>query len=115
MPTCSECGGTKFDSEDGANTTCVNCGKILSSGRIVEEITFTGEGGSGVDGRLVGNEKVEVSSGAARIRELAELLALGSAVTESALRIYSLAKDKHFTNGRKIDQVLCSFVSIILD
>lgn len=68
MPVCSECGGTKFDSDDGANTTCVNCGKILSSGRIVEEITFTGDGGSGVDGRLVANEKIEISCGAARIR-----------------------------------------------
>jgi transcription initiation factor TFIIIB Brf1 subunit/transcription initiation factor TFIIB len=60
MPVCSECGGTRFDYDDGANTTCINCGKILSSGRIVEEITFTGDGGSGVDGRLVCNEKVRL-------------------------------------------------------
>lgn len=68
MPVCTECGGTKFDSDDGVNTTCISCGKILSSGRIVEEITFTGDGGSGVDGRLVGNEKIETTSCAVRIR-----------------------------------------------
>ncbi|KAJ6584285.1 cyclin-like protein, partial [Mycena sp. CBHHK59/15] len=122
-PVCKECGGTVLEYDTAAgNGVCVNCGSVVEENAIVSEITFgeTSSGGAMVQGSFVGQGATHakmsgpygnrgnsdsraqtIENASKKIHMIASVLRLSDMVSNTALRMYTLAVEHKFTKGRK--------------
>ncbi|KAJ7226248.1 hypothetical protein B0H12DRAFT_1149243 [Mycena haematopus] len=123
MPSCKDCGGTVLEYDTAAgNGVCVACGMVVEENAIVSEITFgeTSSGGAMVQGSFVGQGATHarmngpyghrgnsdsraqtIENASKKIHMIASVLRLSEMISNSALRMYTLAVENNFTKGRK--------------
>eukprot|EP00871_Galdieria_phlegrea_P003595 jgi/Galph1/4236/GphlegSOOS_G2880.1 len=131
---CPQCGSTEFDVDTArGDTACVSCGCILEENAIVSEVTFfEGPGGySSVVGQFVDatgfhpisntiipglskeSREVTRNNGRKVIAEIVGALHLNASQEESAFRLFLLAIEHNFIQGRKTCNVCASCLYII--
>ncbi|KAJ6510388.1 BRF1-domain-containing protein [Mycena sanguinolenta] len=123
MPSCKDCGGTVLEYDTAAgNGVCVACGMVVEENAIVSEITFgeTSSGGAMVQGSFVGQGATHarmsgpyghrgnsdsraqtIENASKKIHMISSVLRLSEMISNSALRMYTLAVENNFTKGRK--------------
>ncbi|KAJ7159849.1 BRF1-domain-containing protein [Mycena crocata] len=124
MPVCcSDCGGSVLEYDAAAgNGVCVACGMVVEENAIVSELTFgeTSSGGAMVQGSFVGQGATHarmsgpygnrggsdsraqtIENASRKINMIASVLRLSETVSNTALRMYTLAVEHKFTKGRK--------------
>ncbi|KAJ7334697.1 BRF1-domain-containing protein [Mycena albidolilacea] len=135
MPSCKDCGGTVLEYDTAAgNGVCVACGMVVEENAIVSEITFgeTSSGGAMVQGSFVGQGATHarmsgpygnrgnsdsraqtIENASKKINMISSVLRLSEAISNSALRLYTLAVEQKFTKGRKSMNVVavCLYIS----
>eukprot|EP01138_Halocafeteria_seosinensis_P015388 gb/GECG01015705.1/.p1 GENE.gb/GECG01015705.1/~~gb/GECG01015705.1/.p1 ORF type:complete len:907 (+),score=169.86 gb/GECG01015705.1/:1-2721(+) len=132
---CPLCGGLEFASDDTTgNTTCVNCGNVTEQGAIVSSVEFEENAGgtSSIVGRFVsatsnkpyGTTRADgySASRASRedsiekakkiLRRLASQLRLPYHLVEAAQRLYMIALQKNFSQGRRLQNVVAACLYI---
>ncbi|KAK8808222.1 hypothetical protein WA171_001443 [Blastocystis sp. BT1] len=132
MPTCPNCHNEIFDiGGGGGETICTICGCVLDEDPIVNNVEFNDNGGgSSLVGQIVSetgsssfmsssgryayreSREVTLSNGRKRISQIAAGLNLQSMV-DSAHRVFALAVNKNFTQGRRATHVCaaCLYVA----
>ncbi|KAG9006587.1 transcription factor TFIIIB subunit brf1 [Tulasnella sp. JGI-2019a] len=113
-------GPTLFHNGAAGDSTCMECGVVLSEGALVSEVSFgeTSGGAAMAHGTLVaegsthartgggrrgGEESSEqaIYNGRIRIAQIATAMNIPDTLRESALRFYKLAIAQRFTKGRR--------------
>ncbi|KAG8896913.1 transcription factor TFIIIB subunit brf1, partial [Tulasnella sp. 403] len=108
-------GPTLFHNGAAGDSTCMECGVVLSENALVSEITFgeTSRGAAIAHGTLVAEGSkwvVDVEEeagdpgtniGRVRIAQVATAMGIPDTIRESALRFYKLAVAARFTKGRR--------------
>eukprot|EP00965_Chrysotila_dentata_P002987 96677-Pleurochrysis_carterae.AAC.1 len=125
MPVCSQCGGTdiEIDASRG-DAVCIQCGNVLEENTIVNEVTFAQDAGGGssvvgqfvsaTPGRNVGlgfnreSREVAFANGQRHISQLAAALRLADHHQEAANRLFHLAVQHNFIQGRKTQHVIAA-------
>ncbi|KAK8804579.1 hypothetical protein WA588_004789 [Blastocystis sp. NMH] len=132
MPVCPNCHNEVFDiGGGGGETVCTICGCVLDEDSIVNSVEFNDNGGgSSLVGQIVSetgsssfmsssgryaykeSREVTLSNGRKRISQIAAGLNLQSMV-DSAHRVFALAVNKNFTQGRRATHVCaaCLYVA----
>ena len=123
---CTNCGGTDIDHDPSrGDAVCIQCGTVLEENTIVNEVTFAQDaaGGSSVVGQFVaatpgvpssglgfGKESREVafSNGQRHISQLAAALRLADHHQEAAQRLFMLAVQHNFVQGRRTQHVIAA-------
>ncbi|KAK8824438.1 hypothetical protein WA577_006835 [Blastocystis sp. JDR] len=136
MVTCPNCGKEVYDLGVGSGESiCTNCGCVLDENVIVNNVEFVGNGeGSALVGQIVSengsssftsasgrysykeSREVTLLNGRKRIQQIAAGLNLQSMV-DAAHRVFSLAVNNNFTQGRKATHVCaaCLYVACRLN
>lgn len=116
MAACQNCGGRDTTrNEARSETVCTNCGAVLSSGEMVDQLTFYGGGrmtGQFVDS-LSGNTRgfaamydrresreATLARGWNNLERVAYKLRLSPGLIDASKRLYHLALQRNFTSGR---------------
>eukprot|EP00536_Pseudo-nitzschia_multiseries_P006249 jgi/Psemu1/14785/gm1.14785_g len=136
---CPNCGSKNIESQGAAgNSVCTECGVILEENAIVSHMEFVeGAGGSssmvgqfvsatsrkaytGGGGRGGGNygfsrdsRETTLANGRRRIQEVASRLRLGGHYVDAAHRLFTIAVEKNFVQGRRTIHVVaaCLYIS----
>ena len=126
MPTCENCGGTDIDFDTSrGDAVCIQCGTVLEENTIVNEVTFAQDsgGGSSVVGQFVAatpgaasaglgfskeSREVAYSNGQRHISQLAAALRLAEHHQEAAQRLFMLAVQHNFIQGRRTQNVIAA-------
>mmetsp|Transcript_9516 Transcript_9516/g.28366 ORF Transcript_9516/g.28366 Transcript_9516/m.28366 type:complete len:632 (-) Transcript_9516:1158-3053(-) len=136
---CPNCGSKNIESQGAAgNSVCTECGVILEENAIVSHMEFVeGAGGSssmvgqfvsatsrkaytGGGGRGGGNygfsrdsRETTLANGRRRIQEVASRLRLGGHYIDAAHRLFTIAVEKNFVQGRRTIHVVaaCLYIS----
>ncbi|KAG8924921.1 transcription factor TFIIIB subunit brf1 [Tulasnella sp. 419] len=122
-------GPTIFHNGAAGDSTCMECGVVVSENTLVSEISFgetsggaaiahgtlVSEGstharGGGLGGRHRGEESSEqvIFNGRVRIAQVATAMGIPDVIREAALRFYKLAVTARFTKGRKSRHVVAA-------
>ena len=124
---CNACGGTEIDYDPSrGDAVCIQCGTVLEENTIVNEVTFAQDAGgtSSVVGQFV-SATPDVSVGAGidfardsreaafvngqrHIQQLANVLRLAEHHQEAAQRLFMLAVQHNFIQGRKTHNVIAA-------
>lgn len=125
MP-CPQCGGTDIDFDAArGDAVCIQCGAVLEENTIVNEVTFAQDSGgaSSVVGQFVSatpglrsaglgfakeSREVAFSNGQRHISQLAASLRLADHHQEAAQRLFMLAVQHNFIQGRKTTHVIAA-------
>ncbi|KAG8998481.1 transcription factor TFIIIB subunit brf1 [Tulasnella sp. JGI-2019a] len=113
-------GPTLFHNGAAGDSTCMECGVVLSEGALVSEVSFSETSGGAAmahgtlvaegsthartgGGRRGGEESSEqaIYNGRIRIAQIATAMNIPDTLRESALRFYKLAIAQRFTKGRR--------------
>jgi transcription factor IIIB subunit 2 len=126
MPSCENCGGTDIDFDTSrGDAVCIQCGTVLEENTIVNEVTFAQDagGGSSVVGQFVAatpgaasaglgfskeSREVAYSNGQRHISQLAAALRLAEHHQEAAQRLFMLAVQHNFIQGRRTQNVIAA-------
>lgn len=136
---CPNCGSKNIESQGAAgHSVCTECGVILEENAIVSHMEFVeGAGGSssmvgqfvsatsrkaytGGGGRGGGNygfsrdsRETTLANGRRRIQEVASRLRLGGQYVDAAHRLFTIAVEKNFVQGRRTMHVVaaCLYIS----
>ena len=126
MRTCPNCQSTDIDTDAArGDAVCIQCGTVLEENTIVNEVTFAQDatGGSAVVGQFVaatpgvassglgfGKESREVAftNGQRHISQLAQALRLAEHHQEAAQRLFMLAVQHNFIQGRRTQHVIAA-------
>jgi len=126
MPACENCGGTDIDFDPSrGDAVCIQCGTVLEENTIVNEVTFAQDagGGSSVVGQFVAaqpgagsaslgfskeSREVAYSNGQRHISQLAAALRLNDQHQEAAQRLFMLAVQHNFIQGRRTQNVIAA-------
>mmetsp|Transcript_29776 Transcript_29776/g.74887 ORF Transcript_29776/g.74887 Transcript_29776/m.74887 type:complete len:603 (-) Transcript_29776:65-1873(-) len=128
---CPKCHSRDIASEN-STSVCMKCGAVLEESNIVSVVTFreTSDGGSAVNGTFVpetgrrmhyrgrihgGREsrQVTIDRGRKRIAHLAGPLRLKQRHIEAAQRLFILAVQRNFIQGRKTQNVVAACLYVI--
>ncbi|KAL3786055.1 hypothetical protein HJC23_003903 [Cyclotella cryptica] len=127
-PLCPNCGSHSIESlGPSGSSVCTDCGIIVEENAIVSSIEFAeGAGGtSTMVGQFVGNNsrglnrggqygfsrqsrENTLASGKRRIQDVAALLRLGNQFVDAAHRLFTVAVEKNFVQGRKRAHVVAA-------
>ncbi len=125
-PCCENCGGTDIDFDPSrGDAVCIQCGTVLEENTIVNEVTFAQDagGGSSVVGQFVAatpgaasaglgfskeSREVAYSNGQRHISQLAAALRLAEHHQEAAQRLFMLAVQHNFIQGRRTQNVIAA-------
>ena len=137
-----ECRSTDIDwNESSGDAVCVRCGTVCEESTIVASVEFTeGAGGSGVVGQFVSaqctkpfgtlganygssgrpkygflrsSRETTLAAGKRKIEQVANSLRLGQHYVDGADRIFKLAAQRNFTQGRKTLHVVCACLYVM--
>jgi len=123
--TCNHCGGTDIELDAArGDAVCIQCGTVLEENTIVNEVTFepSAGGGSNVVGQFVPSSglrssglgfakesrEVALSNGQRHISQLANALRLSEHHQDAAQRLFQLAVQHNFIQGRKTQHVIAA-------
>jgi transcription factor IIIB subunit 2 len=125
---CPRCGSASIE-QDEAQLVCIVCGTVLEESTIVSEIAFADtDTGSAVIGQFVGehgkkvrgvpgyqrqSREITIQNGRRRIAQIAGALKLKGHHIEAAGRIFLLAVQHNFIQGRKTQNVVAACLYII--
>eukprot|EP01116_Phalansterium_solitarium_P008378 TRINITY_DN2221_c2_g2_i1.p1 TRINITY_DN2221_c2_g2~~TRINITY_DN2221_c2_g2_i1.p1 ORF type:complete len:599 (+),score=216.18 TRINITY_DN2221_c2_g2_i1:112-1908(+) len=127
---CTNCCGTDFSSEAGAYI-CNACGVVAEENNIVSEVSFIegAGGGSSVVGQFVSatgsksfrgvpglakeSREQTIENGRRRIAQVAGTLKLSQHHIEAAQRLFMLAVQHNFIQGRKTQNVVAACLYIV--
>jgi transcription factor IIIB 90 kDa subunit len=128
---CTACGSTEFETDTTrGDTFCVKCGLVVEESTIVSEVTFVegADGSTSVVGQFLpssgrpsytgrsrgGLESREetIERGRRRIQNVASMLSLTQHIMDAAQRIFMLALQHGFMQGRKSDHVVAACLYI---
>eukprot|EP01048_Picozoa_sp_COSAG05_P010103 COSAG05_NODE_872_length_6839_cov_16.232938_2_plen_279_part_00 len=127
------CGSTDIEHDASrGSAVCKICGQVLEEDTIISEVTFadSGSGSSSVVGKFVratgsravsgglagfGKESrdITISNGRAKIKELATGLHLNQHHEDFAVRLFTLAVQHNFVQGRKTENVCSACLYIV--
>jgi transcription factor IIIB subunit 2 len=131
---CPQCGCEDIRSNDATgDAVCTNCGTVLEENLIVSTVEFTDNaaGGSSVVGQFVSSSctkafvstnmhgynkesrEITLANGRRRISEIAARLKLGQHFIDSAHRLFMLAVQRNFVQGRKTIHVIAACLYIV--
>ena len=133
---CPSCGHNEIEfTESSGESVCTHCGTVLETSSIVSAIQFaeTSSGGSSMIGRFVSatctkpfgslrgpghtyskeSREATINNGRRHISQLASQLKLGQHYVDSAHRLFLLAVDKNFIQGRKTSNVVAACLYIV--
>jgi len=118
---CPNCSSTDIETDAArGDAVCIQCGTVIEENAIVNEVTFAQDagGGSSVVGQFVaassglgfGKESREVafSNGQRHISQLAQALRLAEHHQEAAQRLFMLAVQHNFIQGRRTQHVIAA-------
>ena len=118
---CPNCASTDVEVDAArGDAVCIQCGTVLEENAIVNEVTFAQDagGGSSVVGQFVaassglgfGKESREVAftNGQRHISQLAQALRLAEHHQEAAQRLFMLAVQHNFIQGRRTQHVIAA-------
>lgn len=126
MPCCPACGGTDIDYDaQRGDAVCIQCGTVLEENAIVNEVTFAQDAGgsSSVVGQFIANtpgvqssglgfgresRELAFSNGQRHIAQLSAALRLAEHHQEAAQRLYMLAVQHNFIQGRRTQHVIAA-------
>lgn len=135
---CPACQSTNIISESGSSI-CSDCGAVLEESNIVSEVTFIegANGTSSVVGKFVSStgsvyggsygrgkgrsgysyskesREATIENGRRKISQVAATLKLGSHHIEAAQRLFMLAVQHNFIQGRKTQNVIAACLYIV--
>ncbi|CEO99220.1 hypothetical protein PBRA_001125 [Plasmodiophora brassicae] len=133
------CGGTDIEyNQSRGDATCMSCGAVLSENQIVTDLSFVQDaaGSSSMVGQFVPasgpvplgagarqqrggklytteSREVTIARGRARIQHVAMLLQMTRHHCEAANRLFMLAIQHNFIQGRKTDHVVAACLYIV--
>jgi len=124
--TCPSCGSTDIESHEASGASiCTECGVVVEENAIVSSVEYVegSNGQSGMVGKFVAQNRSKAYSGGSgmpgaygfgrdsreqtlangrrRIQDVASALRLGSHFVDTAHRLFTLAVEKNFTQGRR--------------
>ena len=118
---CPNCGSADIETDAArGDAVCIQCGTVIEENAIVNEVTFAQDagGGSSVVGQFVatssglgfGKESREVAftNGQRHISQLAQALRLAEHHQEAAQRLFMLAVQHNFIQGRRTQHVIAA-------
>lgn len=138
-----ECRSIDIDwNESSGDAVCVRCGTVCEESTIVASVEFAeGSGGSGVVGQFVSaqctkpfgtlganwgkgggrpkygflrsSRETTLAAGKRKIEQVANSLRLGQHYVDGADRIFKLAAQRNFTQGRKTLHVVCACLYVM--
>ena len=134
--TCTNCGSTQVETEPSSGASiCTNCGTVLEENTIVSEVTFAenAAGGSVLQGQFVSattgakplsmgpgvggfsreSREVTLQNGRRKIVTIANALHLSSYHVEAAQRLFQLAMQQNFIQGRRTQNVVAACLYIV--
>ena len=134
---CPKCSSTNIDRDEGSgNAVCMACGTVIEENTIVSSVQFAeGSGGSssivgqyvaatatksfttGMSNRGITYSKesreITINNGRKRIAQLAAKLRLGQHYVDSAHRLFLLAVQRNFVQGRRTSHVVAACLHIV--
>jgi transcription factor IIIB subunit 2 len=134
---CPNCGSTAIEQHDASgNSVCTQCGVVCEENAIVSNVEFVeGTGGASsmvgqfvsatsrkayTGGRAGGNygfsrdsRETTLANGRRRIQEVASRLRLGGHYVDAAHRLFTIAVEKNFVQGRRTVHVVAACLYII--
>ena len=134
---CPKCSSTNIDRDEGSgNAVCMACGTVIEENTIVSSVQFAeGSGGSssivgqyvaatatksfttGMSNRGITYSKesreITINNGRKRIAQLAAKLRLGQHYVDSAHRLFLLAVQRNFVQGRRTSHVVAACLYIV--
>ncbi|CAM9806629.1 unnamed protein product [Chrysoparadoxa australica] len=136
---CPSCGCKNIDyNEAGGDAVCMECSTVVEENAIVSSIEFSEVGGSSsVVGQYVSStcskpyayggggsgrgrfgfsrdsRETTLASGRRKISQVANMLKLGNHYVESAFRLFTLAVEHNFVQGRKTMHIVAACIYII--
>ena len=122
---CPNCGSTDIETDpQRGDAVCIQCGTVLEENAIVNEVTFAQDagGGSSVVGQYVAatpgvgssglgfkeSRELAFSNGQRHISQLGAALRLAEHHQEAAQRLFMLAVQHNFIQGRKTHNVIAA-------
>ena len=126
MRACAQCGGTDIDIDAArGDAVCIQCGSVLEESTIVNEVTFAQDssGAASVVGQFVAatpgipcaglgfskeSREVAFANGQRHISQLAVALRLADHHQDAAQRLFMLAVQHNFIQGRKTQHVIAA-------
>jgi transcription initiation factor TFIIIB Brf1 subunit/transcription initiation factor TFIIB len=131
---CPQCGSEDIRHNDATgDAVCTNCGTVLEENLIVSTVEFTDNsaGGSSVVGQFVSSSctkafvstnmhgynkesrEITIANGRRKIAEIAARLKLNQHFIDSAHRLFMLAVQRNFVQGRKTIHVIAACLYIV--
>lgn len=132
---CPTCGGGESDyNEASGYTVCVNCGTVLEESTIVSTVEFSENAGgsSSVVGQFVSatsgkaytaagpgyalsreSREIAINNGKRHIQQLAGSLRLSQHYVDAAHRLFILALQRNFIQGRRTTHVVAACLYIV--
>lgn len=129
---CPVCGGEKIEEDNSTSTVCFDCGFILGESQIVSEVTFgqdksvvesylshTQPQGLSESGRGAGfgnrseSRQLTIQKGNRNIKQVGSQLSLSSQHIEAAQRLFLVAVQHSFLQGRKSNHVIAACLYIV--
>lgn len=131
---CPDCDGTEIDHDPArGDAVCVDCGRVLEESVIVAEVGFAEDsrGRSNVVGQHVSAHgrpnsfsvlpgfsreatALTMTNGRRRIWNMVSALRLTSRHAEAALRLFRLAVERNFHKGRRMTNVCCACLYVVV-
>mmetsp|Transcript_13063 Transcript_13063/g.21615 ORF Transcript_13063/g.21615 Transcript_13063/m.21615 type:complete len:636 (-) Transcript_13063:136-2043(-) len=137
---CPSCGSKEIEKHDASGASiCTDCGVVVEENAIVSSVEFvegaggassmvgqfvsatsskayTGGGGGGRGGRYGfsrDSRETTLANGRRRIQDVASRLRLGSHYVDAAHRLFTIAVEKNFVQGRRTTHVVaaCLYIS----
>jgi transcription factor IIIB subunit 2 len=137
---CPNCGSKEIEQHDASGASiCTDCGVVVEENAIVSSVEFvegaggassmvgqfvsatsskayTGGGGGGRGGRYGfsrDSRETTLANGRRRIQDVASRLRLGSHYVDAAHRLFTIAVEKNFVQGRRTTHVVaaCLYIS----
>jgi transcription factor IIIB 90 kDa subunit len=133
-PRCPHCDGVEIDYDPArGDAVCVDCGTVLEENVIVAEVQFAEDrnGRSGAVGQHVSATgrpssfsvlpgfsreatAITMGNGRRRIWHLVSALRLTTRHAEAALRLFRLAVERNFHKGRRMANVCCACLYVVV-
>jgi transcription factor IIIB subunit 2 len=134
---CPKCGSSNIDRDEGSgNAVCMSCGTVLEENSIVASVQFaeSSSGTSSIVGQYVSatatksfssgmavhgitytkeSREITINNGRKRISGLAAKLRLGQHYVDSAHRLFLLAVQRNFVQGRRTTHVVAACLYIV--
>lgn len=139
---CPDCGSREIEQHDASgNSICTECGVVVEENAIVSAVEFVegaggstnmvghfvsatsskaftggGPGGGGMRGARYGfsrdSRETTLANGRRRIQEIASRLRLGGHFVDAAHRLFTIAVERNFVQGRRTTHVVASCLYI---